>query len=200
MACIMEREPVRAETYSTLVFQGVSLSAFWALIVELVRKTSRKLKAFPWLMLGQIFAVAYILGFSTLVSVMTGYSTVFHPWVTRPDNQNRVDLSDLRVPTLVIVDGSRVGLHDNYPVYGHLANLSQILTCKTFAFDPYFSSTDNCSQTAGTTPFSRGSTWPVQMIQTKHISTATWTSSLRGTQLGLCTRIPLKASVSVPSK
>lgn len=129
LACAMERRPVHVKTYSSIAFSGVSLSSLWAVLLEAVRALRYGFRGFPWIILAQIIAIAYILGFATIVSVMTGYSTAFTPWVTRPDNQNRVAVSDLSRPSFVITDGSRVGLDDNHFVRGSVQDHMDLLTC-----------------------------------------------------------------------
>lgn len=129
LACAMEQRPVHVKTYSSIAFSGVSLSSLWAVLLEATRSLSYGFRAFRWIILAQIIAIAYILGFATIVSVMTGYSTAFTPWVTRPDNQNRVAVSDLSRPPFVIVDGSRVGLDDHHLVRGSVSDHVDLLTC-----------------------------------------------------------------------
>lgn len=132
LACTMEQRPVHVKTYSSIAFFGVSLSSLWATLLEAARGLRCGFRAFPWIILAQIIAIAYILGFATIASVMTGYSTAFTPWVTRPDNQNRVAVSDLSRPPFVIVDGSRVGLEDHHIVRGSVSDHMDLLTCTWF--------------------------------------------------------------------
>ena len=66
--------------------------------------------------LGFLYICGYILLFQTVLSISTSYQARLAPAVVDPSNDNGlVDMEYMRIPGLIIRDGSRVGLADDTP-------------------------------------------------------------------------------------
>lgn len=74
-------------------------------------------------------ALAYVLAFPTLQSAATSYSTLFVPYV--PDlNGQLVQYSALEPGTIItIVDGDRIGLTDDYQLWGNFTMWPNLIQC-----------------------------------------------------------------------
>lgn len=137
----MDNHCVDFRVFSSLSFDKVSPAALWATTCS-VFKDRRQHDSMPdipatkcgwrfrWQHFGHFVILAYILGFSTLASIMTGYQSALTPYVRRSDNHTLVELSQLESPNFVIVDGSRVGLNDYYPIHSGQPLSSEIRGCK----------------------------------------------------------------------
>lgn len=62
-----------------------------------------------------VVAFAYILIYPTWISIMSGYQAKSKPYV--PIDGSLVPTTALVRPDAVVLDGSRIGLSDNYPVF-----------------------------------------------------------------------------------
>ena len=78
----MEQQHVRIPTYAAFKFDKISLSALSVTTLDLLRSLKPSwrpiavARAFNWRYLGYVIVLLYILGFSTIVSIMTGYQAV----------------------------------------------------------------------------------------------------------------------------
>ncbi|KAK4891031.1 hypothetical protein LTR27_010362 [Elasticomyces elasticus] len=119
----MEERPVSLELYSAIAFEhGFSLSTLRALCLSRGCTDRRKPapgvrtgKRRPFVYIALFFLGTYLLAFPTLVSTMTGYQVTMKAYALEPNGgSNLVDVSALTAPTIVVVDGQRIGLGDFY--------------------------------------------------------------------------------------
>ncbi|KAF7198100.1 hypothetical protein HII31_00456 [Pseudocercospora fuligena] len=95
--------------YTAVAFDKVSLTTAWAIVCN---KSDKKVGfSLCWRYFLMIPILAYILLFPSFISLMTGYQATLIPLVRLSDG-NYMNASLLQVPTIVAVDGSRIGLTD----------------------------------------------------------------------------------------
>lgn len=62
---------------------------------------------------------------------MTGYQPKYKPYVTRPETDDLIPITDFQVPSLVLYDGHRVGLQDVMGVDATIdPSLHNLVLCK----------------------------------------------------------------------
>lgn len=141
----MEHAPVHFPVFASIAFDKISSRSLWAVVRDLFGRskkdpfapsemTHRKNRRLPWnwnwRWMAFIFVFAYLLGFPTLISIMTGYQGRSIPWVQRPDGYLE-EIADLQVPALVVSDGYRIGLTANAPIYQTNPNFHTLIACKS---------------------------------------------------------------------
>lgn len=91
------------------------------------------------------FACCYVLVFASLVSILTGYQAILKPYFREPGTQTLIPTDELYIPDFVVVDGARIGLHDNYPIVktSQSGPMAPVLQCEL----PLFASIDRASAT-----------------------------------------------------
>jgi len=138
----MERNEVSAGLFSDLAFQGASLSSIWSLLSRGERvfvpgprgapTSGWKVRNVSLTALAMLVACTYIMGFSTLVSIMTGYQTTFVAYVQDPkDSSNLVKTTALDSPVAIIADGDRLNLTADFPVIAGTAYKEATRTCRS---------------------------------------------------------------------
>ena len=134
----MERRSVSLDLFSGLAFSGLSAKSLKPLLSRkrIIGRTRTKEALLEnimirWVQFSMIMVTCYVLAFSTFVSAMTGYSTTFEPYVTNPNNTDSlVDVAALELPPVVIVDGWRVNLTSEYPIYQESADFATLIGCR----------------------------------------------------------------------
>ena len=134
----MERNSVHLNVYAALAFDQISPSALWATLKDTITiKSSRSsLSGFNirwnWRYVGHALILTYILSFSRLVSVMTGYQAKYRPFIPHPNNGLLLDVAEFTTPDIVLIDGSRVGLHDHQPIFRSDPSFWTLLSCTPY--------------------------------------------------------------------
>ena len=95
--------------------------------LKLTWRPTSIVRGLSWRYFGYVIVLLYILGFPTIVSVMTGYQTASTPSVERPGIHNLMNVSDLTIPPLVVRDGHRIGLEKDTPIYRDNPNFVALL-------------------------------------------------------------------------
>lgn len=138
LAYYMERKSVHIDAYASIAFDKISLPALWTTVRDICghsRRSDRRIASlfptFNWRFFAHALVFMYILGFPTMVSVMTGYQAKFNAYVERPDNQFLMKVDELKIPSFVIRDGSRIGMQDLQPIYPEDPNIKVYLACKS---------------------------------------------------------------------
>lgn len=129
----MEQTPVNVPLYISVAFEKVSLLTLRAISRDLSRQLEQTANAAPspprLRYSGFCFIIGYILVFPTIFSVMTGYQANWIPYIERPDNHALVRFSDLETPLLIVMDGERVGLTNEHPVFEGDQDFNTLLAC-----------------------------------------------------------------------
>ena len=122
----MEVSGISIQVVFPFFLQQIGTGSLWALLQHTTtgyRKTTRKQLAierpsrrFDWRLILIFFIVLYVLVTPTILSAATSYQAQSTPFVQLPSIGDYVEATDLVVPDLVIYDGDRIGLIENFPV------------------------------------------------------------------------------------
>ena len=143
----METTSVHFDLYATLAFDKVSFAALWPTLRDaIVRQQSRphlelrlsSLRSYRlcwnWRYFAHALVLTYVLAFPTLASIMTGYQARYKALVAHPDNDFLMEIEALRVPALILIDGSRMGYQDYQPIFEDDPDFWVLLSCKSLSF------------------------------------------------------------------
>ena len=140
----MEQRPISISTYTTVAFERISLSSIWAMLRDIWPSLDERLgstsvfarlispndatasrfrarstgyeRNVGWdgLWLCYTYAFVYIMIFAKSLSLMTGYQAISTPLVRQPNSTEMVNASVVAWADLVVEDGSRIGLPNQY--------------------------------------------------------------------------------------
>lgn len=125
----MQRSPITARTYTSVAFDQISFSTLKILLLDAYNTAKKnepgsedgskrpRATRWKWRFIYYSLLIGYILLFPTLVAAMTGYQALFKPYVHLPNRVAPAEISELRIPSFVVRDGSRIGLHDDYTIF-----------------------------------------------------------------------------------
>ena len=129
---VVETRGTTFPVFAALAFDKISLSSVAALASQrawriqsgsgpslasrsLWRSLNKLYRAWNWRFSLFLPTFAYVLSFPTWLSVMTGYQAQLTPYVGINGNLELATV--LKVPDAVILDGSRIGLFDDYSIF-----------------------------------------------------------------------------------
>lgn len=135
--------PIRLPMYASIAFDKVSLWTIWAAmrksltdsarvqgIQDPVERKGLTILWFLWRYFVIIPILAYILAFPTMMAIMTGYQTEPEPYLLRPGSTgDLMKASLLDIPSLVVLDGSRIGLMDMVAVHKDDTRFATLSNC-----------------------------------------------------------------------
>ncbi|KAK2760948.1 hypothetical protein FQN54_002190 [Arachnomyces sp. PD_36] len=109
----METHPTSYKLFAAVAFEPISLTALGSLGKEcLALDQSSWKRFFRWLtMLCMLLSTLYVLGFPTLVSAMTGYTTTYGAYIEDNDG-NLVEYGKFDAIDYIVHDSSRIGAYD----------------------------------------------------------------------------------------
>ncbi|KAK4556932.1 hypothetical protein LTR86_005913 [Recurvomyces mirabilis] len=122
---VMETNGVSFQVFAAISFDQISVSSVAKLTTATVgaitgrrQVNSHAKRTSSWHFLCLILTSAYLLSYPTFLSSITGYQTLLSPyaWVT-PLRTGLVPTSGWSTPMYVLLDGSRIGLQDYFPIY-----------------------------------------------------------------------------------
>jgi len=119
----IERRLVTLQAFASFAFDKISLAALYSTTTDCFKalKLDRDVVfarcILNWRLLRYFIVVTYVLGFPTMVSVITSYQASYTPSVSRPDDHFLMRISELQTPMFVIVGGHRIRLLNNQPIY-----------------------------------------------------------------------------------
>ncbi|KAG9748177.1 hypothetical protein KCU73_g7158, partial [Aureobasidium melanogenum] len=120
-AALLHSMETRAASFKSYVAIGLDrgpVFTIWASVRDLWTRRSQE----PLVLVTVMFASIYLLAFQTFVSTMTGYKPISTPWV-HLDTDALYPAQDILRMGLILKDGSRIGLKDDFPV-AYLEDLS----------------------------------------------------------------------------
>ena len=145
LVLVMERMPLTIPTFTSVATEGLSLSTLGKLAVSVFidpekeerdHSSKSRLSGKLWLA-ASVYVCTYVLAFGTLTSVMTGYQAQYGTYVNSTGSGGLTSISDLYVPAIVVIDGSRVGVGNDFATGGlasaNDAELHPSIAAKAFA-------------------------------------------------------------------
>lgn len=141
-ARVMEVKTVTIEEFKAIAFEQVSLASCWTFGCGIPGACCcdrrRRKSTLDWRLACLFVTFVYILAYPTWIEAMTGYQTGVRPYVQDPGNANLVPTESWQLPALIVRDGSRVGLGDNFtleaqPFYVTTSLYASVSGCCTLA-------------------------------------------------------------------
>jgi len=83
-----------------------------------------------WYWLGCIYAFLYLMGFAKVLSLMTGYQAISTPAILEHSSTTWLNVSTVDIASIVVQDGARVGVGDQYGVLDDDPNYLALFGCK----------------------------------------------------------------------
>jgi len=117
----VERTSASFDLYAATAFGSGTFTALWSQLTEMAAGGWRRGQRSCLILLASILATLYVVSFPTLLSAISGYQAIADPMVPTPDptvttNGRLVSTDLLQTVGGIIVDGSRIGLTDNFPL------------------------------------------------------------------------------------
>ena len=136
--------PVYLPMYTSITFDKLSLSTTWASVqpfpegvpsqpIDCPAQADARHLSRVWHSWVILPLLAYIMAFPTILSAMTGYQSGLEPYVIRPGSEgDLMKASLLKIPAVVVFDGSRIGLTDDVAGYGNETWYKNVSECMFF--------------------------------------------------------------------
>ena len=117
----MESRPSSYWKFAALAFNTGTLGTLCTLLADLFRDHRKRGFRGTMVMVSMVYISLYLVVFQTVISAMAGYSSRYLPYVRDPTGI-LIQSDQLEIVDCVIIDGSRIGLSDNYTTARNFQN------------------------------------------------------------------------------